>query len=445
MQTACQDIGFDPGNKFARPIRSAYVAADLGSGKEFRRIQRAPFSLSTAAEDLVCVQAKSRTPSVGCTLRSLTHNLALLPPRGQVRARWVHPPFTRTPALDDDKLGLLLIPFPYRVDENAFVSVGEHAGGGWGWFTARPTWLPLNTDRQKRSSFVTFVQDLVDRAREKGQRVNGVVFPELSLNYTQFLGLARALARDNGIDFLIAGVTHDQDHRHGNFVAIAPFFLLGRERTGTISGWEQTVLVREKHHRWKLNRSQIETYSLGLDPARSWWEDLNILSRSLDVLVYRGSSTLTTLICEDLARVDPCQAVVRAIGPNLLIALLMDGPQIGSRWPARYATVLADDPGTSVLSLTSFGLMARQNDLGQWPQSCAIGLWKDEAAGIKVLELPREADAISLQIRSVAKSENTLDGRSDGGSSHRWEYESHTGVTLEPAARPDWVRTGIGR
>jgi hypothetical protein len=325
------------------------------------------------------------------------------------------------------------------------VSAGEHAGGGWGWFTARQTWLPLNSDRQKRASFVDFVQNLIDAARENGHRVDGVVFPELALNYTQFKGLGRTLAQDSGIDFLISGVNHDQDGRPGNFVAIAPFFLLGRERRGEVSGWERAVLVREKHHRWKLNASQINTYGLNLDSKKSWWEDLNILSRSLDVLVYREFSTLTTLICEDLARVDPCQAVVRAIGPNLLIALLMDGPQLSTRWPARYATVLADDPGTSVLSLTSLGLMARQNDIGALPQSCTVGLWNDEVTGIKTLELPRDADAISLQIRAVSKSENTLDGRSDGGSSHRWEYVSHKGIGIWSEDRPDWVQTGTGR
>lgn len=30
----------------------------------------------------------------------------------------------------------------------------------------------------------------------------------------------------------------------------------------------------------------------------------------------------------------------------------MDGPQLGSRWPGRYAGVLADEPGCSVLTFT---------------------------------------------------------------------------------------------
>jgi hypothetical protein len=48
----------------------------------------------------------------------------------------------------------------------------------------------------------------------------------------------------------------------------------------------------------------------------------------------------------------PGADVMNAIGPNLVIALLMDGPQREHRWPGRYATVLADDPGSAVLTVT---------------------------------------------------------------------------------------------
>jgi hypothetical protein len=77
-----------------------------------------------------------------------------------------------------------------------------------------------------------------------------------------------------------------------------------------------------------------------------------MFNRSLDVYVLRGTSTLTTLICEDLAWNDSCQELVHAIGPNLVFTLLMNGPQLKTRWPARYAKILADDPGSSVLSIT---------------------------------------------------------------------------------------------
>jgi hypothetical protein len=319
------------------------------------------------------------------------------------------------------------------------------ADGHWGWFSVEPKWLPLNTDRRRRQAFVDYILELVRSARAKGARVDGVVLPELALNFLQFRSLATALARDGQIDFLISGLSRNRTGRRGNFVAIMPFFLLGEERDPEITGWQGLILIREKHHRWKLDAAQIDAYRLnGLSRDRSWWEELTILSRSLDMLVYRRRTTLTTLICEDLARVDPCQAVLRGIGPNLLIALLMDGPQIGARWPARYATVLAEDPGTSVLSLTSFGLIARQNDFGEFDQASSIALWKDERSGVRKLELHREADALVLELNAVAKEERTLDGRRDGGSSLRWEYDRHLAVTAE-GVRPEWLRTGIAR
>src|SRR2546426_6006759 len=47
-----------------------------------------------------------------------------------------------------------------------------------------------------------------------------------------------------------------------------------------------TTLFRSpqsKHHRWLLSNSQVSQYGLGgtLDPARSWWEDIDISDRTL--------------------------------------------------------------------------------------------------------------------------------------------------------------------
>lgn len=437
---ACRDIGFEVDNPFFDFFMTEYMSQDLNSGQEFRRVQRAPFSLSLAAEDLICVQAKARTPSVGCTLRSLTHHLALLPPRGQVRARWVAPVIATDEMAPTEELGLLLIPIPFEIKDDSFRSAGEAVDGHWGWFEVNQDWLPSASTLGKRNALIDFVRGLIRSARATGARVDAVVLPELALDHANFRAMSRALANDAKIDFFIAGVSEDSFGRKGNFVATAPFFLLGRERDANITQWENLILLREKHHRWKLTGDQIESYNLThLDSKRSWWERLDILSRSLDLLVYRGNSTLTTLICEDLARVDPCQAVVRAIGPNLLIALLMDGPQLGERWPGRYATVLAEDPGTSVLSLTSFGLMARQNAVGKFPPSSSIALWKDEKNGPRRLDLHRNSEALVLELKPVYKQERTLDGRTDDGSTLRWEYKRHVQVSIGNRSEASFV------
>lgn len=66
--------------------------------------------------------------------------------------------------------------------------------------------------------------------------------------------------------------------------------------------------------------------------------------------------------------------VLRRVGPSLVVGLLLDGPQLPQRWPARYATVLADEPGSAVLTLTSFGMVARSRPPGR-TRSRAVALW----------------------------------------------------------------------
>src|SRR5207237_10901568 len=102
----------------------------------------------------------------------------------------------------------------------------------------------------------------------------------------------------------------------------------------------------------------------------------------------------STLVCEDLARIDPVQAALRAVGPNLVIVLLMDGPQFERRWPGRYATVLADDPGCAVLTLTSLGMVRRSTVPGD--DDCReIALWKESpSSAARELKLPKGAHGL---------------------------------------------------
>ncbi len=128
--------------------------------------------------------------------------------------------------------------------------------------------------------------------------------------------------------------------------------------------------------------------------------------------------TVSVLICEDLARPDPLGDLIHSVGPNLLICLLMDGPQISSRWPGRYATTLADDPGSSVLTLTSIGManLSRPSSGAVAPSRC-IALWKDARTGsAKEIALPSGADAVVLSVAVEYCEEWTADGRGDGGN-----------------------------
>jgi hypothetical protein len=90
---------------------------------------------------------------------------------------------------------------------------------------------------------------------------------------------------------------------------------------------------------------------------------MDVLRRSIQFLQVGEEITCVSLVCEDLAPDDVAQ-VIRSVGPTIVLAGLLDGPQLPSRWGARYASVLADDPGSGVLTLTSFGLTQRSRPAG---------------------------------------------------------------------------------
>ncbi|TIQ21946.1 MAG: hypothetical protein E5X51_08265 [Mesorhizobium sp.] len=399
----------------------------------------ARFSFSTADPDIVCVLPKSRTPMLGCTLRSLSHNLALLPPRGLARAYWL-PSEGQNSAADQGRkpsrsqskpLNCLLVPMPFKISAQDFRAVRSDEER-WGWFQLHPSWCPASdrvTD-EGFSGFWQFISGLIEAAERDVGQVHVLVFPEAALSHTVFRLLAERLRQSN-VELLVAGlfdIKHSErdQSEQGNYAALA------------VIGENGLISYRQKHHRWRLDRSQIQTYSLGsaLDPNFGWWEDLDILSRSLDVYVLRGTTTVTTLICEDLARHDPCQELVRGIGPNLVFALLMDGPQLRARWPARYATVLAEDPGSSVLSFTSLGLIERSNGSGLLPSCRSIGLWRDDRGETIELSIPNWAHALCLSLHPTDFEEHTLDGRSDGGSSESWRLTGVQPVTVNADSNP---------
>lgn len=136
--------------------------------------------------------------------------------------------------------------------------------------------------------------------------------------------------------------------------------------------------------------------------------------RSLEFINVDGWLTLATLICEDLARPDPVTEMIRSVGPNLVIALLQDGPQLASRWPARYTTVLADDPGSSVLTLTGVGMALLSRPPAK-PASRVVALWKEANGHPVEIELPPGADALVLCLSREMERQWTADGRHDDG------------------------------
>jgi len=415
---ASEGMGFDLTPEEARdlPLAAYFLFLKVSSlYPSVRSIRGRSLTACLAVpEDECCVLPKSRTPQGGCTTRSLSHHLALLPPVSQVFGRWILFPTEmqggtrvrearRGPGTAP--LNLLLVPFPFRIDGESFVAEDERDEEGWGRFHVRPTWIPTGSRRDVAAKFVSYLTRLIGKAQQEAP-VHGVVLPEGALEPGLAMAIASRLRETTALELLVTGAASEpRGTRSAENMALT--FLL---RT---AGRQKPLCVRQnKHHRWRLDKQQIQQYSLGseLDPRSSWWEAFHPGDREVYFCVFRRSWSVTSVVCEDLARIDPVQTVLRSVGPNLVIALLMDGPQLEWRWPARYATVLADDPGSSVLTFTSLGMIRRwRGDEGRG----VVGLWKDATGRAQQLTLRPGAHALLITLSPAARLERTLDRRPD--------------------------------
>jgi hypothetical protein len=443
----------------------------------------APASLcSLVAQDIAVVLPKSMTASVGCTIRSLSHHLALLPGSLQVQPSWklvdksfglvrepgAAPGAHAAPGLDgtgasmparrasdrETKVRLLVVPYPFAIPETSFhlredaVHMSDRASTG-AFFELQQQWLEKQNDGEHASLdageiTTNLLRPLLRKAKKEcgGGDIHGIVMPECALTAELAYDVATHLRREN-IDFFITGVL-DKSGASGLPRNRATTYLFPREQNTDDGNAPLVVSSQSKHHRWSLDPSQVRRYALNF-PERSkatdgrkdkqWWEAIDISERDLPFYAIRHGVSLAVLICEDLARTDPAMTVIRAVGPNLVIALLMDGPQLATRWPARYATVLADDPGSSVLTLTCAALVDRAN----WQESRpvrSIALWRDAGGTTQELNLPTGHQGMCLTLAAEHVAQFTLDGRSDVSATQKFNLTS--AIPLAISSRSKW-------
>lgn len=428
-------------------------------------------SLATFHAERCRVLPKRHNPSIGITLRSLSSNLAFH--QSSVDVVWrktqnntLGTRLCRAGNNDaEKKLSLLLLPFPLTVRAKDF---GEEKltkdeivkmTDEYGFFNYEPYPKkdnPLDEEAQEdkiKNEIDTAVR-LIGEANEElsdGLCVDIVLFPETSLNLWQFNYLQTKLKKafKNDISktpsIIIAGVRESREalmkeinerfpnrncgeedfNFSRNAVYCQYFDKEAKEKKGEPAGsyynkpplhLEITPKYKQyKHHRWQLDRSQIRNYGLSnvLDPKKVWWESIKIPKRRVSFLNVGDRITISHLICEDLARQDPIAELVRHVGPSLVVTILMDGPQLRNRWSARYATVLSDDPGCSVITLTSLGMVKRHNsEFGL--MSRVIALWNESNSGhSREIELAQGAEAVLLTLHIDEIPEKTADGREE--------------------------------
>ena len=380
----------------------------------------------TASRDMFCVQHKALTPRVGCTIRSLSQNLALMPASGIMQGGWQSTDKSIT-SPTQSSFRCILIPYPYKIGDGCFKISGDKKH--WKWFKLEQNWLP---NESQLPDFLNFIDRLIEQARigETDElEIHALVFPEYALDWATYRAVVEHVKdRHDDIEFIISGSSQNCHGEHGNFVLTTNFQEI------QINGRIQKVPYissRAKHHRWSLNKNQLDEYEI--DDAVSTgtdiiiWEKIIIPRRRVHFNVFRENSTLCTLICEDLARAEPCHQYVQAVGPNIVFALLMDGAQFTWRWAARYALGLAEDPGSAVVTFTSRALIERSNVHGSKSgrdESWLVGLSRNADGTHQELECTKSVEALRVNFRASRNTEITLDGRFSN-SGWLWKLEDH--------------------
>jgi hypothetical protein len=437
---ACTGIGFPEQSAIAGYLFMADTIRHRRRGAPQHLLPFLPNSIChQVPPSEACVLPKTSTPQVGCTLRSMSHHLALLPPRETVACQWEFalPSESRSTGSagsenDDRPFNLVLVPFPYVVDGGAFRAGSVAAAAGKnGEFSLRQTWLKKASGRGViGSELAGMIGELCRTAAGELGEIHAVVLPECALDGTTADRLADELGRRHrDLELLIVGVATELNGTQRNLARMYRFH----------RGRVYRKLDQSKHHRWRLDRSQIRRYHLGhvLDPRMAWWEGIAVDDRRCVFTVVRGGASLAVLVCEDLARFDPVMPALLSVGPSLVIALLMDGPQMVARWPGRYATVLADDPGSSVLTFTSLGMLRRSAMPGD-PELRQIALWKQSDDVAQELRLPMGAHALALSLNSETEEQLSLDGRSDQNSTLKLKLHAVRPVRLKKP--PAWLQ-----
>jgi hypothetical protein len=135
--------------------------------------------------------------------------------------------------------------------------------------------------------------------------VHGLVLPESAFTEDIVGRVAAGTAkRCSGPEIFVSGVIAKPPKRRS---IEPPFcrneaFVARFDRRGPFDSYRQP-----KHHRWRLDGTQIKNYRLGhtLDASKNWWEAIDLADRQMVFGLDAREGVIAALICEDLARYDP--------------------------------------------------------------------------------------------------------------------------------------------
>lgn len=369
------------------------------------------------------VLPKRHTPSIGITLRSLSNSLAFH--SSSVDVKWrvgnKNNDFTERVAYKsmNKVFSILLLPWPRTVSALDFEAVphGEvdeqlkMNSRDYGIFNYSPRKWFKKED----------LNAVLRSAQQETRNIDMVILPECALTTAEIDDFEEVIGRKEfSVSAYVAGVRATD--AKGVFTDNMVYCKMGDAKTGAYShvvydppgAKMESSDIQYKHHRWKVDRFQIENYSLGhaLSPFKDWWEAIKIRRRKVTFINVGNELTICPLICEDLARQDPIADLIRTVGPSLVITILMDGPQTKERWSARYASVLSEDPGSAVITLTSVGMVDRWRHPYLQPRRI-VALWNDGQGSEREIELEKDSVGILLSLSVSGDEEISADGRGE--------------------------------
>lgn len=394
-------------------------------------------SLSNAAKFHGVVLPKMRTPQAGLTLRNLSHNLTFHD--CEVEVMWRSFPWAN---FDENTLNVLYVPYPFDFKPDRFEGDTAHHESV-GYFTYKPEdWKEVSR-----------VVELIEEIRAQGIQPHMLVFTETAFNEDTYKRLLTALSNRYSTDdpqrmpVVVAGIAKEVHDLPYNELRLATYFA---------GKWYQ--LSQHKHHRWQLNDSQIRQYGLQgrLPAARPLFERSVIDQRRLTFYAPAPWLVLSPLICEDLSRIEPVSELIRGVGPTLVLALLLDGPQLAERWPGRYASVLADDPGTGVLTVTSYGMAKVSSPTAPSSFSCTkpetdkasvneevvVASWKGPRSSFQKLSASKD-QALLITLTAEMGEEFTLDRRGLTGKAAGFRLDGVKAFNMPPSKGDKGIDTRL--
>jgi hypothetical protein len=388
-------------------VLSAFDDTISGRAAEFLSIKYKNqfFQLSMTDESFGAIHYKSSICQSGISLNSISQKLAYIGPEINLTyAEKLVPESKRV----RDTYNILILPWPKEIQRDCFKPVnGQNMlemTEDFDFFEYAP--IDEINPQDVINCFENSIEEIGD--------IDIIVLPECAVSsLTSKLikeGLNKyCVATETPFPTIITGVYEkgNKDNYGKNKLELS--FL--SDTYGPEPAEVETV-SQNKHHRWFLDRPQIYNYKLGnmLSPRSKWWEYTSVTDRTLvSYYCQEHKVQISPLICEDLARQDPVAPVVRALGPDLIVALLLDGGQIKGRWSGRYASFLSEDPGSSVLTVSPLGMTLRSDGTGFAPSRC-VAFWSEEGF-YKELELEKGKEGIILTLEKSKLKQWSADGR----------------------------------